>query len=189
MEQIDPRQLLAGIANVLNRLKIPYLVTGGMAVYVWGRPRFTADIDIIVHLKYENVGNLKNALMTFRKRGYVDDWAIKEAIRNKGEFNFIDVESGIKVDFWIPKESEQVFSEQLKRRKTKKVLNEKVYFISPEDLILSKLVWYQKSGESSRHIEDAESIFKISGEKLDKNYLKKQAAKLGVAGLLKKFLK
>ena len=189
MEQIDPRQLLAGIANVLNRLKIPYLVTGGMAVYVWGRPRFTADIDIVISLKYENVAELKSALLTFRKRGYIDDWAMKEAIRSKGEFNFIDVESGIKVDFWIPKESKQVFSEQLKRRKAKKVFNEKVYFISPEDLIISKLVWYQKSGGSSRHIEDVESVFKISDEKLDISYLKKQAAKLGVSGLLKKFLK
>jgi len=189
MEQIDPRQLLAGIANVLNRLKIPYLVTGGMAVYVWGRPRFTADIDIVIRLKYENINELKNALLAFRKRGYIDEDSVKEAIRHKGEFNFIDVESGIKVDFWIPKESEQVFSEQLKRRKTKKIFNEKVYFISPEDLILSKFVWYQKSGKSSRHLEDAESIFKISGEKLDIKYLKKQAAKIDVSNLLKKFLK
>ena len=50
-------------------------------------------------------------------------------------------------------------------------------------------VWYGKSGESSRHIEDVESVFKISGEDLDLGYLKKQAAKIGVSGLLKKFLK
>ena len=187
MEQIDPRKLLAGVAKILNRLKIPYLVTGGMAIYVWGRPRFTADIDIVVQLKYENVAELKNALLNFRKKGYIDDEAAKEAIHNKGEFNFIDVESGVKVDFWIPKESDQVFSEQLKRRKVKKVFNERVCFISPEDLILSKLVWYEKS-LSSRHLEDVESIFKISGDKLDIRYLKKQAAKPGVVGLLKKLL-
>ncbi len=189
MEQIDPRRLLAGIAKILNRLNIPYLVTGGMAVLVWGRPRFSADIDIVIQLKYENVIELKNALLTFRKKGYVDDEAIKEAIRNKGEFNFIDIESGTKVDFWIQKESDPFVLEQLKRKVAKKIFNEKVYFISPEDLILSKLVWYQKSGESSRHIEDVESVFKISGGKLDIKYLKKQAVKLGIAALLKRFLK
>lgn len=188
MESIDPRRLLAGIAKILNRLKIPYLVTGGMAVLMWGKPRFTADIDIVIQLKYENITELKNALLNFRKRGYIDDEAVKEAIRNKGEFNFIDIESGVKIDFWILKESDPVILEQLKRRVAKKIFKERVYFISPEDLILSKLVWYEKSF-STRHLEDIELVFKISSKKLDKNYLKKQAEKLEVAGLLKKFLK
>ena len=187
MEQIDPRRLLAGIAKILNRLGIPYFVTGGMAVFVWGRPRFTADIDIVIQLKYENIVELKNALLAFRKRGYIDTETIKEAITNQGEFNFIDVESGVKVDFWILKESELTALEQLGRRTTKKVFNEKVSFISPEDLILSKLIWYEKS-QSTRHLEDVESVFKISGEKLDLGYLKKQAAKAGMVELLKKFL-
>lgn len=189
MESIDPRRLLAGIAKILNHLKIPYLVTGGMAVLIWGRSRFTADIDIVIQLKYENATELKKTLLNFRKKGYIDEEAIKEAIRNKGEFNFIDIESGVKVDFWILKESDPIILKQLKRRVAKKIFKQKVYFISPEDLILTKLVWYQKSGESSRHIEDVESVFKISGKNLDISYLKKQAAKVGVAGLLKKFLK
>lgn len=187
MQIIDPRHLLAGIAKILNHLKIPYLVTGGIAVFVWGRPRFTADIDIVIELKYENIAELKNALLAFRKRGYIDSEAIKEAIRNKSEFNFIDVESGVKVDFWITKESGQIFSEQLKRKVAKKIYNEKVYFISPEDLILEKMIWYEKIGESSKHIEDVESIFKVSGKKLDKGYLKKKAARLGITDLLKRF--
>ena len=188
MESIDPRRLLAGIAKILNHLNIPYFVTGGMAVLIWGRPRFTADIDIVIQLKYENAVELKNALLAFRKMGYIDEEAVKEAIRNKGEFNFIDIESGVKIDFWILKELDRLVAEQLKRRVAKKIFNEKVFFISPEDLILSKLIWYEKSGESSRHIEDAESVFKISGKNLDTGYLKKQAAKSGVAGVLKKFL-
>lgn len=188
MEQIDPRRLLAGIAKILNRMKIPYFVTGGMAVLVWGRPRFTADVDMVIQLKYENITNLKNALSAFRKNGYIDSEAMKEAVRNKGEFNFIDIESGTKFDFWILKEPDEFALEQIKRKISKKIFNEKVNFISPEDLILNKLNWHQKS-ESSRHLEDVESVFKISGNKLDKNYLKKQAAKLKITELLKKFLK
>ena len=41
MENSDPRDLLINVAEILKRLKIPYLVTGGMAVMIWGRPRFT----------------------------------------------------------------------------------------------------------------------------------------------------
>lgn len=45
-----PEQLLSKIAKILKDLKISYAVTGGFAVIVWGKPRFTADIDIIVEL-------------------------------------------------------------------------------------------------------------------------------------------
>lgn len=44
-EAIDPRHLLVKVVDILHKLNIPYVVTGGMAIFVWGRPRFTADID------------------------------------------------------------------------------------------------------------------------------------------------
>jgi len=40
MPQEDPKNLLVNIAKILKELKIPYIITGGMAVLVWGRPRF-----------------------------------------------------------------------------------------------------------------------------------------------------
>jgi len=53
MQSEDPRHLLVNIAKILERLKIPYMVTGGMAVFIWGRPRFTADIDMVIEFKLE----------------------------------------------------------------------------------------------------------------------------------------
>ena len=47
----DPRHLLIRIVEILNKLEIPYIVTGGIAVLIWGRPRFTANIDIVIQLK------------------------------------------------------------------------------------------------------------------------------------------
>jgi len=62
-EVIDPRQLLVVVAEILDRLKIAYLITGGMAVVVWGRPRFTADIDAVVELKAEDIDSLAEELL------------------------------------------------------------------------------------------------------------------------------
>jgi len=50
--QQDPQDLLIKIVNVLDDLKIPYLITGGIAVLVWGRPRFTADIDVVIEIQH-----------------------------------------------------------------------------------------------------------------------------------------
>ncbi len=188
MAQTDPRQLLVNIAKILRRLKIPYIVTGGMAVLLWGRPRFTADIDIVIELKQGDIDALEKALKQLGKAGYIDKEAMRQALAASGEFNFIDAETGVKVDFWVLKEKDSFDRSRLKRRKAKDILDNKVYFSSPEDLILIKLKWYQES-ESIRHMEDVESILRISGKKLDKRYLQKWAKKLGVSEILNKLTK
>lgn len=169
METIDPKNLIIKITPIFNKLGIRYFITGGYAVSVWGRPRATFDVDIVVELIEPQVKPLAIALRKISKAGYVDEDTAKEAVRNKGEFNFIDPDTGLKVDFWISK-GDKISSEEYKRRIAYKINNEEIYFISPEDLILNKLRWHNKDA-SSRHIEDVESIFKISGNKLDKKYL------------------
>lgn len=186
MPQKDSKDLLMEVVGILGDLKIPYLITGGMAVLVWGRPRFTADIDIVVELKMSDIDKLITALRSLSKAGYIDKNMMIEALNNYGEFNFIDGNTGIKIDFWILKENSFDLS-RLKRRVKKKVFNNEVYFSSPEDLILSKLEWFLES-ESSRHTEDIESIFKISGENLDLEYLKKWARKMKTWEILQKYL-
>jgi hypothetical protein len=183
MQENDPRQLLAAIAEVLQELKIPYLITGGTAVLVWGRPRFTADIDIVVELKIKDIVVLRAMLAQLGKANYIDKQTMEDAVIHRGEFNFIHGETGVKVDFWVSK-NDLFENMRMKRKIAKKILGQNVYFISPEDLIISKLRW-RKISPSSRHMEDIESILKISGGKLDKKYLKYWIAKLGLEKLPK----
>lgn len=184
MEQIDPRHLLLKIVRILNKLDIPYIVTGGIAVFVWGRPRFTDDIDIVVELKTEKIEQLTRELLRVSKASYADANMMRDALRHQGEFNFIDGATGVKVDFWVSKEDEFNHS-RFARKITQKILGEDVSFISPEDLILAKLHWQQIS-PSSKQLEDVESIFKISGDRLDRKYLAKWVAKLGVQDMYNK---
>jgi len=186
MEITSQEKLLIKIAKILSNLKIEYFITGGFAVSVWGRPRATFDIDIIIKLIEPQAVPLARVLRGISKAGYADENMIKDAIRHNGEFNFIDPNSGLKVDFWVIKE-ESPKPPEFRNRKLKKISGQKVYFIAPEDLILSKLQWYQQT-QSSRHLEDAESVLKISGKKLNMAYLKRWAGKLGVLEILKKII-
>lgn len=145
-----------------------YAVTGGMAVFVWGRPRFTADIDIVVQLRKEDVERLAFALERLSKISYINKDAMHWALERRGEFNFIDGVSGIKVDFFVLREG-AFERDQLRRRIAREVLEKKVFFVSPEDLILSKLRWHQ-AGESSRQLEDIASVLKMK-KKLDMRYI------------------
>ncbi len=130
---------------------------------------------------------MAKALRKISKLGYIDEDTAREAIRNEGEFNFIDPDSGFKVDFWVAKNDRRTVIE-FKNRKLEIIQNQKVYFISPEDLVISKLNWHRESG-SSLQLEDVKSILKISGDKLDMNYLRKWSARLGVSDILRNLLK
>ncbi len=185
-EVIDPRRLLISVTKILAKLKIPYVVTGGMAIFVWGRPRFTADVDIVIKLKSDDIDKLAENLEALSEASYIDKNAMEQALMRHSEFNFIDGLTGIKVDFWAVGEN-QFDKSQLERRVAKNILGQKVFFISPEDLILSKLLWHKQS-ESSRHLEDIESIFKIQ-KKLDLRYLRKWAKSQSTIKILESLMK
>lgn len=174
---------LKKVAKILQKLKIPYLVTGGVAVVVWGRPRYTADIDIIIELKRNKV---KKFVAALEKEGYVDEDVVKEALKYQSEFNYIDNETSMKVDFWILKDSDFDRS-RLKRAVARRIYGQRVYFSSPEDLILKKLLWFNES-KSTRQLEDIHSIIEILRKKLDLAYLRKWAKKQNNLELLEEMI-
>lgn len=183
---MEQGKLLTDIAKILKKLSIPYVVTGSFALAVWGRPRYTADIDVVIELLPEKLNELADALLDIDKDVYLDRDAMREALERHGEFNFIHPASGLKVDFWVLK-NKPYSREQIKRGKPKKINGQDVRFISAEDLVLSKLIWY-KNSHSERQLEDIESVLKIQ-KKLDTNYLKKWAQSQSTLELLEPLLK
>ncbi len=181
---MEIENLLTKISDILENLKIPYIITGGMAVSVWGRPRYTADIDIVVEIIPQNINSLAKNLLSVDKDVYVSEDAIKEALKNEGEFNFIHPQSGLKVDFWVVKDNFE--KSKIERGIYKKIDNKKIHFISPEDLILSKLDWY-KLTNSTRQLEDIKSVLKIS--KVDLKYIKNWAKKRSTISILEDIIK
>lgn len=181
---MEIEDLLIKIAKILNKLKIPYIITGGMAVSVWGRPRYTADIDIVVQMLPQNIELLSKELLAVDKDVYVSEDAMRDALETKGEFNFIHPQSQLKVDFWVIKN--EFNKQEIKRGISKDILGYKINFVSPEDLILSKLLW-RKDLESSKQLEDIESVLRIS--KVDMKYIKIWAERHGTIETLNQLIK
>lgn len=163
----------------LEKAHIPYMLTGGVAVTIWGRTRSTFDIDIVIDLREKDKHKV---LELFQKDFYIDE----DAFESDRTFNMIDRVSTEKVDFYPIQEGDLYEEERLNRRRTIKLLGIDVQVISPEDLILIKLQWFKQS-ESTRHLEDAESILKIS--KVDVRYIEKWAEKQGTREIFEKLAK
>ncbi len=181
---MEIEDLLIKITKILDKLKIPYIITGGMAVSVWGRPRYTADIDIVVEMLEKNIELMAKELLSVDKDVYVSEEAMREALKNKGEFNFIHPQSQLKVDFWVIKN--EFNKQEIKRGISKNILGYKINFVSPEDLILSKLLWC-KDLKSSKQLEDIKSVLRIS--KVDVKYIKIWAEKHGTINTLNELIK
>jgi hypothetical protein len=163
--------ILKEVTKILKKLDIPYVITGGVAVTVWGRPRFTADIDIAIEISLSKSDKLIRELRKIDKDVYLSEIAVNQAISNNGEFNLIHPD-GLKVDFWVLQNDAYARS-RMKLKVLKKVWGQNMFFISPEDLILSKLVWHEKS-QSTRHLEDIESVVAIQ-KKLNWKYIRRWA--------------
>lgn len=183
---MDFEALVVAIARILDKLEIRYAVTGGYAISIWGRPRATFDIDAVIELPESKIGVLASALRKVSAMSYIDENMMVLAVERKGEFNFIHIESGIKVDFWVQPRTE-FYESKLRRRISKTIQGQKVYFVSPEDLILSKLLWHKESG-SELQLRDVESVFKFQ-KKLDWRYLRKWAKEHSTLKVLKKLKK
>lgn len=115
---------------------------------------------------------------------------IKDAILNRSSFNLVHLETAVKVDIFIHKNSPHQNS-ALGRKQTDTFTDEAVktvfYFSSPEDIIVSKLILFDKGGRvSERQWLDITGVIKVQGDLLDKDYLKTWSAALRITGLLEK---
>lgn len=158
------------------------MLTGGLAVSFWGLPRTTHDIDIVIEVKKEAQEKIIN---TFRKDFYISEEAVSQAIAERFTFNIVHYNAGLKIDFWLMKKG-SFSSLEFKRKRKKKIFGKEIYIISPEDLILEKLLWFKES-QSTRHLEDIEGIIKIS--KIELNYIKNWAERQSTIKILSEILK
>lgn len=143
---------------------IPYMLSGSMAMSTYTGPRYTRDFDFIVHLKPSDVSVLADY---FKEGYYCDEDAIREAIAKEGMFNIIDHKSNYKADFVILKNNPYRKTE-FQRRRSVDFLDMKIFIVSPEDLLISKLIWIQEL-QSAVQAEDIKLLSSYDG--LDWHYI------------------
>lgn len=82
-------------------------------------------------------------------------------------FNIIDGKSGFKADFIILK-TKKYHQIAFERRRTTEFLDMPVYVVSPEDLVLAKIIWIQEL-QSTLQISDIANLLEITT--LDREYI------------------
>ena len=170
--------LLIKVIDKINQLRIPYMITGGIASIFYGKPRLTHDFDIIVDIEEKDISKL---VTIFKDEFYVSSEVIQNAIENRSMFNIIHFDSGMKVDFWLLK-NDEFDRKRFERRQRHVYSGREIFFSTPEDIILKKLVWFKES-EIQKHFDDALDVSEIQKD-LDMDYITVWAKKLSIQALL-----
>ncbi len=172
MEQYE---LLLFLVECLEKLKIPYLITGSIASMAYGEPRFTNDIDIVADIKLSNVDEFKSCFP--ENEFYLEVDSIKKALENLNQFNIIHPSSGLKVDVIVSKNDDFDKTRFSRMKKLNVSESKTANFASPEDVIIKKMEFFQMGG-SDKHLRDIASILKISSQEIDRTYISIWAVKL-----------
>ncbi len=175
---MEPSELLKYLGTSLDRLGIPYLVTGSMASIAYGEPRFTNDIDVVVVLAASQVPALCAAFPA--PDFFCSPEAAAQAVRDRFQFNILHPASGLKVDVIVASDSEFDRSRLARGVRLPAGADFETTFAAPEDVILKKLEYFREGG-SEKHLRDIVGILKVQAERIDRVYLTDWIARLGLA--------
>lgn len=161
---------LEKLVKALDQEEIDYMIVGGFAVNFYNRARFTNDIDFVVKIYPDHIEKIIK---------HFPDWlsfmdSFKEQAAQGKLFNIMDFETGVKYDFILYQDSDYNWT-AFNRRREVDFLGVKCWIAAPEDLIISKLQWYDIS-KSDKQLGDI--IFLLNEVEVDEAYLELWTTKL-----------
>ncbi len=160
-------EILKEVFVFLDAEKISYFIIGGVAVGILGEPRFTYDLDVDIFL---DKTKLPQFLEHAGKTGFRLD--VKQATEDASSFGTFRMFKGdVQVDCIIA--STPFEDSALKRSAKMNLFDTTVSVLSPEDLILLKLV-----PGRPKDLMDVESVMLRHGTSLDKKYMEEWAKKI-----------
>ena len=157
------QELLKRIARALDDAHIPYMVSGGQAVLLYGEPRLTRDIDIMLGLGVEGLKQLEELTAALGLRSLVAQE--KDFVTRTMVLPTIDDRSGIRVDFifsFSPYERQA-----LARAKKIELQGTPVTFVALEDVVIHKVI-----AGRARDIEDIKAML-VKNPEYDSEYIER----------------
>lgn len=181
---MTPLKVTLQVLDVFESLGIEYLLVGSLATSAVGVPRSTIDADVVADLRPEHARELAPALSP---DFYVSHEAMDEAIERRSMFNLIHLQTSFKVDVYVLG-SRPFDRTEFSRRTPRPVSREsrrEVPMATPEDLVISKLEWFELGNRvSERQWRDLLGVLTVQRERLDWGYLVHWCGQLGLVELL-----
>ena len=160
----------------LNLIQCPYMITGAAASIIYGEPRLTNDLDLVLNLKKADVHKLIHAFPLEEFYCPPEEVIILEIARSaRGHFNLIHHETGFRADVYLAGE-DKLHRWGLASKKSVQVEDQVVWVAPLEYVILRKLEYYRE-GRSEKHLRDIAGMLDVSETQVNAAWLEEQIAK------------
>jgi len=161
----------------LETAGVPYAIVGSVAASVYGEPRATNDVDLVLQCGPADAARLARAFPADRFYVPPEEVIAVELTRPAGgHLNVIALESMTKADLYpLTPRDEAWFS----RRRRLEVAGRPVWFAAPEAVILHKLRFFREGG-GEKHLLDIRGILAVSSAELDRRALEEDVAGQGL---------
>ncbi len=156
------------------------MVAGGVAAILYGEPRFTQDIDVVVALDARDAERFANQFPATEFYCPPIEVIAQEAARTSyGHFNVLHRESDARADVYLAGDDALSKHGPATKREVQ-LVGLTVPIASPEHVILQKLRFRQQ-GASERHLRDVRTMLRVMGSAIDVAALAREAGELGVS--------
>lgn len=161
----------------LEKASIRYMIAGSVASSIYGEPRNTLDIDMVV---LPDAAQIQQFPGLFPEEEYylppTDVIAIESRRESNGHFNIIHHATGLKADIYLSRNHPALpwALEHTRRVPTPAC---EINLAPPEYVIIHKLGFYKESGHQ-RHLRDIAGM--IEQQQLDQTFLQHHLTALGL---------
>lgn len=153
-------ELIEPFVSRFERLAIPYMVTGSAAGIMYGEPRMTHDVDIVIALEMRDVARFVAAFPIEEFYCPPEDVLAIEVRRGqRGHANLISHATNFKADVYIA--FDELHRWGLAHRRTIELDALKMQVAPVEYVIVRKLEYFREGG-SDKHVRDIRSMLQIS---------------------------
>ena len=137
---------------------------------LYGEPRVTHDVDLIVFLRADDIPRLAGAFPAPEFYVPAADVIVAEMARERrGHFNIIHADSGLKADFYLANRDE--FHAWAFRNGKQYSIGESTVKLAPPEYVIVRKLDYFREGGSDKHLRDIRAMLAVSSELLDRTAL------------------
>ena len=162
----------------LEALGVPYMVTGSTASMIYGEPRLTLDLDLVVELQVERAPEFLAAFPEAEfYRPPLEVLRVECSRDSRGHFNLIHHETGMKADIYLAAQDD-LHRWGLAHRRRIPFGPGQLWLAPPEYVILRKLEFWREGG-SEKHVRDVRAML-AAGVALDRAFLDAELHRRGL---------
>lgn len=181
------KAFVTALVQLLHEHAIDYAIGGSVASSYYGEARTTQDIDLSIMCDQNAVAPLVTGVEALG--WYIARESVQHAVAAGDTFSIND--GFWKADFFVVKDDAFALEAFRRRRQgTLALAGQRVWFLSPEDIMLHKLRWMD-GNPLDKHVRDIVAILGVWYTELDLAYLSRWVAEFGTgelwAGILDRF--